>query len=315
LIPGSIGRIQHALVHVAEVPFGKEIVMYVVMGVSGNTGSVVARSLLDQKKPVRVVVRDAKKGEPWKKLGAEVAVADANDARALEQAFQNAVGAWALIPPDPSTNDYVGRGKTIADAISSAVKAAKVQHVVFLSSVGAQHESGTGPIKTLHVMETKLTGTGLNATFVRAAYFMENNLGMVGLMKSQGILPVFADPSYAFPMVATKDIGQVAAQALVEGGKGVQIIELSGPKEYSMNDVAAAFAKALDRPVKTVVNPLSGLVPAMTQMGTSQNMAEGYQEMYEGMGQGKVAFEGGRARPVRGRVDLETFAKNGVKAA
>ena len=49
---------------------------YVIAGVSGNTGSVAAAALLDAGAKVRVVVRDAAKGAPWKARGAEVAVAD-----------------------------------------------------------------------------------------------------------------------------------------------------------------------------------------------------------------------------------------------
>ncbi len=55
--------------------------MYVIAGVSGNTGKVVADTLLAQGKKVRVVVRDAQKGEAWKKRGAEVAVAELDDER------------------------------------------------------------------------------------------------------------------------------------------------------------------------------------------------------------------------------------------
>jgi uncharacterized protein YbjT (DUF2867 family) len=284
--------------------------MYVILGVSGNTGSVAARALLEQKKPVRAVVRNASKGETWKKLGAEVVVADVENSKALEQAFTGATGVYALLPPDLKTTDLVARNKRIGDTITAALKTAKVPHVVLLSSVGAQHASGTGPVKTIHYVETKIREAGINATFVRAAYFMENNLSMLELMKSQGILPVFADATYPFPQVATKDIGQIVAQSLIEGAKGVQVIELAGPKDASMNDVAAAFSQALGRPVKTAQQPLDALVPAMIQMGLSKNMAEEYREMYEGMGQGKLSFEGGNARSIRGRIDITTFANN-----
>lgn len=38
--------------------------MYAVAGVTGNTGSVVADELLRRGKEVRVIVRNAEKGEP-----------------------------------------------------------------------------------------------------------------------------------------------------------------------------------------------------------------------------------------------------------
>ncbi len=57
--------------------------MYVITGVSGHTGSVVASSLLKQGKPVRVIVRAEEKRKSWKAQGAEVALASLDDAGKL----------------------------------------------------------------------------------------------------------------------------------------------------------------------------------------------------------------------------------------
>ena len=48
--------------------------MYVVSGTTGNTGSVVAKSLLSKGLPVRVIARSEEKGTAFKDAGAEVAV-------------------------------------------------------------------------------------------------------------------------------------------------------------------------------------------------------------------------------------------------
>jgi uncharacterized protein YbjT (DUF2867 family) len=287
--------------------------MFIVLGVSGNTGSVVAQTLLEQKKPVRVVVRDAAKGEAWKQKGAAVAVADVTDEAALARAFQGATGVYALLPPDLKAVDTIARLRGIADVIAGAAKAAKVPHLVLLSSIAAQHETGTGPIKSAHYAEKVLRAAGVTSTFVRAAYFMDNHLNVLPLIKTQGVLPVFADPSYPFAQVSTRDIGLTAAKALLEGAKETQIIELSGPREYSINDVAQAFSTALGRPVNAVLAPLDQLVPTFISMGASESIALQMREMYEGMGVGKIAWEGGNARAVRGTVDLDTFVKSALR--
>jgi uncharacterized protein YbjT (DUF2867 family) len=149
--------------------------IFVVAGVSGNTGSVVAETLLAQGKAVRVIVRDAAKGAPWKARGAEVAVATLTDADALARAFAGADGVYVLAPPagfgaeDPSAERPAQNA-----AITSALRKARPAHVVLLSSEGAQHPAGTGPIAALHVLEREIAATGVPATFLRAAYFMEN---------------------------------------------------------------------------------------------------------------------------------------------
>ena len=81
--------------------------MFVVAGVTGNTGAVVAAALLSENKPVRVIVRDAAKGAPWKAKGAEVAVAALDDPDALAAALSGAEGAYLLSPPDTSAADVV----------------------------------------------------------------------------------------------------------------------------------------------------------------------------------------------------------------
>src|SRR5579863_8408986 len=86
-------------------PQRMEDAMFAVAGVSGHTGKVVAETLLAQKKPVRVIVRDAAKGEEWKRRGAEVAVADLEDAEALTRALRGADSAYLLLPPMMGSTD------------------------------------------------------------------------------------------------------------------------------------------------------------------------------------------------------------------
>ncbi|MEO8796480.1 MAG: NmrA family NAD(P)-binding protein [Polyangiaceae bacterium] len=288
--------------------------MFVITGVSGNTGSVVADTLLAQKKAVRVVVRDAKKGEPWKAKGAEVAVAGLDDEAALTKAFEGAEGAYVLLPPDWTSPDPNKSNAKRAATIAKAVDAARVKHVVFLSSVGAQHASGTGPITSLHDGEKALSGTKAATTFVRAAYFMEN-LGSSLHALGQGQYPTFFETNLTMPMVATEDIGKTAARALLEGGHGRQLIELSGPKDYTQNDVADALSRITKTAVRVQPGPTSAMKGALEGAGLPPVWAGLYQEMTEGINSGHVAFEGKGARAIRGTVSLESVLEKLVASA
>ncbi len=53
---------------------------FVVAGVTGHVGAVVARELLAGGDEVTVVVRDAGKGAAWSQRGARVAVGSLDDA-------------------------------------------------------------------------------------------------------------------------------------------------------------------------------------------------------------------------------------------
>ncbi len=136
--------------------------LFVVAGVSGHTGAAVATALLAGKHAVRVVVRDAAKGAAWKARGAEVAVADVGDRAQLAAALKGASGAYLLLPPPAwGQGDLVRDRAAKTAAIAGAVSDAKPGHVVALSSAGAQHAAGTGPIVALHAFEAALTKTGM----------------------------------------------------------------------------------------------------------------------------------------------------------
>ena len=280
--------------------------MYVIAGVSGNTGSIVANALLEQGKKVRVIVRDATKGEAWKARGAEVAVASVEDEDALTKALEGATGGDFLSPPDAASQDFIKARHATVETIARAVERSKLPHVVFLSSIGAQREAGTGPIRALHYVEERLAKTPAKTTFVRAAYFLDNWASVLGAA-AHGKLPTFLPADLVVPMVSTKDIGLVAAKALLEPPSGKsEVIELSGPRDYSSREIAGVLGKIVGKTVEVDAAPLEAVVPAFKSFGFSANVAGLYHEMYAGLADGTVVFEGKGARHVRGSVDAES---------
>jgi uncharacterized protein YbjT (DUF2867 family) len=278
---------------------------FAVAGVTGNTGSIAAARLLDAGQSVRVIVRDISKGEPWAARGAEVAVADLNDAAALERVLAGVEGTYLLSPPDATTNDMLGDARRRFRGYAKAVRGAGVRHGVLLSSIGVQQPSGTGPVLSVRDGEEVLAGTGAAVTFIRAAYFMENWGAVLPAAKAQGVLPSFIPASQAIPMVAALDIGAAAAQALLDGPRARRVIELSGPVDVSPNDVAAALTRLLGRSVSVVEAPLEAAVPTFTSLGFSANVAGLYRDMYEAIQEGRLVFEGRGAEQVRGPTGID----------
>ncbi|MBK6918985.1 MAG: NmrA family NAD(P)-binding protein [Deltaproteobacteria bacterium] len=278
---------------------------FVITGVSGNTGGVVADTLLAQGQRVRVVVREREKAARFAAHGAEVAVADLGDTRALAAAFAGARAAYVLVPPNLAAADTRAHQRATSDSIAAALREARVPHAVLLSSIGAQHPAGTGPIAGLHHTEALLRALpDTRASFIRAAYFMENLGGSLGLL-DQGLLPSFMPASLAIEMVATVDIGKLAAQTLVEGTAATQVIELAGPSKVSMADVAAAASKRLGKPITVAEAPTEAVVPTLTGFGMPADLAAMYREMIEGLIAGHVAYEGGH-RTSRGATTVDT---------
>jgi uncharacterized protein YbjT (DUF2867 family) len=286
--------------------------MYVVAGVTGNTGKVVAETLLAQKQPVRALVRNEAKGAEWKKRGAEVAVAELDDADGLGRALAGATGAYLLLPAQYGSTDARADGAKRTRAIIQAIESSGVAHVVFLSAVGAQHASGTGPVGPLHDAEVALSQVKAAVTSVRAAYFMENLDGSLFAL-AKGALPTFLSAGHAIPMVATADVGTISAKALLEGAKGYSVIELAGPREYTPEDVAATLSRITGKPVATQQGPEDAMVPALMGAGMNRHWAELYQEMTHALNTGHLAWEGGRARAVRGTTEIDAVLSKLVK--
>ncbi len=176
--------------------------MFVVVGATGNTGSVVADTLLSNKQPVRVVVRSAGKGEQWKTKGAEVAVATYQDIKAMTKAFEGAKGVYLLVPPNYHAHAWLAEQQRTMDQAAEAVRASGIAHVVFLSSIGGQIPEGTGPIRAVRYGEQKLGTVTKNLTILRPCYFMDNWAPVLGAAKGQGVLPTFK--SFGFSDEAAK---------------------------------------------------------------------------------------------------------------
>jgi uncharacterized protein YbjT (DUF2867 family) len=274
--------------------------MYAVAGVTGHTGAVAAEELIRRGKKVRVIVRSEEKGAQWKAKGAEVAVASVDDAESLTRALTDVDGAYLISPTDPASTDLVERGRIVGDAFAKAIRASGVRNVVFLSSIGAQLEEGTGPIRSLHQIEQRLIPLGINLTLLRPTYFIENWGASLGSVKD-GVFPTFLPANMRFPQIATRDIGMAAAEALEQPAEGVRIIELAGPAEYTPAEIAATVGEILGRDVNVAEGPLDAVVPTFTSFGMTSHVAELFREMYDGFISGKIEWDGKGERQ-RGRV-------------
>ena len=271
--------------------------MYVVTGASGNTGSVVANSLLDQGKKVRVIGRNAEHLQPFVARGAESLIADLSDVEALTHGLKGAEGVYVMIPPNAQSQDFRADQRAITEAIGSALEKAGVKHAVALSSVGADKPDKTGPVVGLHEFENRLNRiAGLNVLHLRAGYFMENTLGQAGAIQAFGKTAGPLRGDLKLPLIATRDIGAAAATELVKREfSGHETRELLGQRDVDMTEATAIIGKAIQRPdLQYVQLPNEQILPVFIQMGMSSNIAELILEM-------AGALNSGHMRPLEPR--------------
>jgi uncharacterized protein YbjT (DUF2867 family) len=292
--------------------------MYVVLGATGHTGSVVAKGLLEKGEKVRAIGRDAYKLAELTRLGAESVTANANDVAALIKVFTGATAAYVLLPPRPKEPELLAAGDRMSTAITEAIQAAGVAHVVMLSSIGAQHRAKTGPIQGLHYFEEKLKQVpDLNALFLRPGPFMENFLLLIPLVQSMGFLAGGIDGELKMPMIATRDIGAAAAEALMKlDFSGFSTRELHGQRDISHKEAATAIGAAIGKPKLSYKQFPAFLVEqGMKQMGIPGKTASLMSEMNDAANNGRLSPLESRSQKNTTATSIEEWAEEVFAAA
>ena len=282
---------------------------YVILGASGNTGSIVADSLLSKGKNVRVVGRDAGRLQRFVSGGAEAFTADVSDAAALTKAFRGARAAYLLLPPISSREDQ----ERESDAIAKAVKESGLLYAVYLSSYGAHVPEGTGPVTGLHSSEQKLNAiSDLNVLHLRAAYFMENNLAAIDMIQKMGMFGHALLPELKMPMIATRDVGAYAGRRLLQlDFAGKQTREILGERDLTMTEAAAVIGRAIGKPdLRYVQFSYDQMEQGLTQMGFSPKKAAIYIEMFRAINEGIIAAQEPRSPENSTPTSFEKFVED-----
>jgi uncharacterized protein YbjT (DUF2867 family) len=284
--------------------------MYAIMGATGNTGSIVAKTLLGRNEKVRAIGRSADRLTPLTAEGAEPFVGDVNDAATLTKAFSGAKAVYAMIPPSSTSDDYRAEQDRVTNAIAEAVQHAAVEYVVSLSSVGADQPQGTGPVAGLHNLEQTLNRIpDLNVLHLRPGYFMENTLAQIGIIKTMGLTAGPLRPDLMLPMIATRDIGRAAASALLAlDFTGRQTHELLGERDLSYAEAATIIGEAIGKPgLKYLRVPDQQVRGAFLQMGMSANVADLILEMSAALNSGVMKSLEERTAENSTPTSFETF--------
>jgi len=283
--------------------------MYVVLGSSGNTGSIIADFLLSKGQKVRVVGRDVGRLQRFVRSGAEAYTADLSDAAALTKAFSGARAAYLLLPPLNSREEQERQ----SDAIAAAVKNSGLRYAVHLSSYGAHVPKGTGPVTGLHSSEQKLNGiSDLNVLHLRPGYFMENNLAAIDMIRGMGMFGHAVLPDLKLPLIATRDVGAYAAQRLLDlDFSGRQTRELLGERGLTMTEATAVIARGIGKPdLRYERFSYDQLQQVLTQAGFSPKKAAVYIEMFQSINAGLLAAQEPRSSQNSTPTSFEKFVQD-----
>lgn len=264
----------------------------VVTTPTGNIGSVVARELLDAGEELVLLARDPDKLKEAAGRGATVRRGSHADAEVLTEATRGAEALFVLTPPDWQLQDIRAHYRAYAEAAAQAARRNAIPRVVHLSSVGADLESGNGPVAGLNEAEQILNEAGLpGLVHLRPGYFMENTLLQIpNILQANSLFTAFPAGT-RFPMIATRDIGVRAAELLrARDMTGTRVEELQGASVLDYEEVAATLSAELGREIAHVTVGDDDLIGAVMGMGASRVLAESYAELAAGIANGKVRY-------------------------
>ncbi len=279
--------------------------MYAVTGITGQVGSATANSLLEAGQAVRAVVRNPDRARDWAAKGCDIAQADFADKAALARAFTGVDGVFILIPPmfDPSPG--FPEVRAVIGTLQAALEAARPPKIVCLSTIGAQ---ATQPnlLNQLGLVEHGLSALPFSIAFLRAAWFMENSRWDVAAAR-EGTMPSFLQPiEKAVPMIATADIGTLAAKLLQEDWTGRRIVELESRHRVTPIEMAKVFARILGHEVRTEVVARETWHELFAGQGMKNPTPR--VQMLDGFNEGWIKFERSGTEYVLGETPFETVA-------
>ncbi len=286
------------------------------MGASGNIGSKITKTLLDKGEEVRVLGRSIERLQKFIDRDAEALTGDAFDSSFLTAAFQDSKAIYAMTPRDNTINNLRACDNKIGESIANAIKESGVKYVVNLSSLSAYRPDKTGPVKGLYDQEQRLNKLkDINIIHLRPAYFMDNFLRYIDMIKNKGVIATAFKGDIKFPMVFTKDIADEATGHLLKldfSGKVVK--ELRGERDLSFNEATKIIGEKIAKPELTYVQlSYEDAEKGLTAAGMSTEVSRLMLELIKSTNEGIIGKHSPRTKDNTTPTSFEEFADQFVK--
>jgi uncharacterized protein YbjT (DUF2867 family) len=224
--------------------------MILIAGGTGALGSAIARRLLDDRRPVRVMTRQRERAHALEQRGASVVVADLREPSTLAEACR---GITHVIT---TANAFMGTGKDSVSAtdeqgnrnLIDAARAARVRQFVFTSARLPRAFRAIDYFAAKFATEDYLKSSGLAWTILRPTAFMETWAQIIGdpLVKT-GATRIFGAGTTPINFVAIDDVAAVAVMTLDRPDAMNQTIEIGGPENLTLLEVAETIERVTGR--------------------------------------------------------------------
>lgn len=235
--------------------------MILVAGGTGTLGSRVVKALVGRGAAVRILTRDAARAADLADRSVQVTVGDVRDPESVAAATTgvstvvSCVQGFAGVDPvGPEAVDRDGNANLVRAAV-----AAGAARFVLVSAVGAAPDSSLQFRRIKHQAEQVVVTSGLQWTVLRPTVYLETWIGFLDdMVAGKGALTLFGRGDNPINFVSADDVAALVVPATLSPGLEGATLEIGGPEDVTLNDLARAVAarRAVDVPVRHVPRPL-----------------------------------------------------------
>lgn len=286
----------------------------IITGSLGNISKPLAKALIKEGHQITVIASSSERKSEIENLGAQAAIGSVNDVNFLTQTFTGADAVYCMIPRanyfDPNL-DLDAFTRTIGNNYAEAISKSGVKRVVFLSSIGAHLEQGSGIIQRYNEIEAVLNRlSNVSITFMRPTSFYYNLLAYIPMIKNQGVIAANYGADQLIPWVSPNDIAEAIAEELTTPLDGKKIRYVAS-EELTGDQTAKILGYVIGNPdlkwkLISDEETLNGLIA----VGMQPKIAQGLVEMYAALYSGLLGEDYYRNRPaVLGKTKLADYAK------
>jgi NADH dehydrogenase len=225
-----------------------------VVGATGLLGGVIARKLIAAGTPIRALGRNRQKLEPLAQAGAEVAAVDMLDLARLTEACR---GVGQIVA---TANNALGSGPnsprrvdlTAYQNLCAAARNSGVRKLVYVSFKGATPDAPVDFFRLKWHIGDAIRRSQVPYVLMQPTAFMDIWIDEIlarGIRKN-GVTQIFGDGTQISNYVSIDDVAEFAVKILARPDVVKEAIEIGGPSDISLNDLATLVEKRLGVPSK-----------------------------------------------------------------
>jgi uncharacterized protein YbjT (DUF2867 family) len=218
-----------------------------VYGATGTQGSAVAKQLAGAGRRLRVLARDERKAEPWRQLGAEIALGDLSDPASLRAAHRGVDTVLLHLPLQFNFDLYETYGRHAVDA----AREAGVRLLVLNTSSFVGAGTAVGVHRARRAVVDYLRASGVPSVVLRPTFYTDSFIGPLmkpGIVR-EGVVAFPLRADFRASWISADEAARFSVAALDRPDLAGSQVDIGGPEALNGTDIAERFSAAFGRPV------------------------------------------------------------------